>query len=99
MSKATLAIIAASSAAAGAAITAAIYSSRRPQLPPPTTTIISTTTVRSSTSPAPGAIPIPVRPEPVTPSLTAADDAPPVDPNGLFQYGFPGPQADLRPSA
>jgi endonuclease G len=35
----------------------------------------------------------------VTPSLTAADDAPPVDPNGLFQYGFPGPQADLRPSA
>jgi endonuclease G, mitochondrial len=88
MSKFTLAVIAATSAAAGAAATAAIYSSRSKPSP---TTSISTTTTSTSTAPSP----VPSRPESVLrPALVS-----PVDPTGLFQYGFPGPIADLRPAA
>jgi endonuclease G, mitochondrial len=90
MSKATLAIIAASSAAAGAAVTAAIFSSRKSQPTPTTVTATRTTTVQPGSASAP--IPAPF---PVTPALTTVA---PVDPNGLFQYGFPGPIADLRPT-
>ncbi len=87
MSKTTLAIIAGVSAATGAAASAAFFSSRRdrsvPTLPP-----TSTTTVPTPTKPA---APFPVR-------LSRKDLITPVNPSGLFQYGFPGPISDLRPT-
>ena len=80
MSKTTLAIIAGISAAAGAATTAAIYSSRSEKKTLPTA---------ATTAPAPA---VPVFPHP-TP---LKDIIAPVNPNGLFQYGFPGPINDLH---
>ena len=80
MSKTTLAIIAGISAAAGAATTAAIYSSRSEKKTVPTA---------ATTAPAPA---VPVLPHP-TPFK---DIIAPVNPNGLFQYGFPGPINDLH---
>ncbi|KAI9861783.1 MAG: nuclease [Trichoglossum hirsutum] len=81
MSKTTLAIIAAVSAATGAAATAALYSSDRKR----TSQEKSPTTVLSA--------------PPQTPSeVLRAGKAllgGPVDPAGLFQYGFPGPVNDL----
>lgn len=92
MSKLSLAIIAAGGAAAGAAATAAFYSTRKDSLPPtPVTTTTTTTTVGP---PRPSPVPVPTTPVPAA----AARRPPPVDPNGLFQYGFPGPVADLRPA-
>lgn len=85
MSKSTLAIIAGISAATGAAATAAIYSSRPERRLPPTTP----TTIPTPTSPA-----VPV---PGSPSILK-DIISPVNPNGLFQYGFPGPINDLHPT-
>jgi endonuclease G, mitochondrial len=86
MSKTTIAIIAAVSAAAGAGVTAAMYSTRsekKIQAAQSSTTVSATST---TSVPAPIAGPIP---------LSAKDIIPPVDPAGLFQYGFPGPVADL----
>ncbi|KAF2763425.1 hypothetical protein EJ05DRAFT_472333 [Pseudovirgaria hyperparasitica] len=86
MSKVTLAVIAAASAAAGAGVTAALFStpsSKRDQTPTTTTTTTTTTG-----APAPSPIPMPTGALPH-----------PVDPNGIFKYGFPGPVADLRPAA
>ena len=80
MSKTTLAIIAGISAAAGAATTAAIYSSRSEKKTLPTA---------ATTTPATAA---PIFPHP-TP---LKDIIAPVNPNGLFQYGFPGPIHDLH---
>ncbi|KAK4987859.1 nuclease [Elasticomyces elasticus] len=92
MSKITFAIAAAAGAATGAIATAAIYS-RRPQSQSPsvptTTTSISVPTPTTQQPPVPA---IPPFQKPV--AITA-----PVDPSGLFQYGFPGPIADLRPAA
>ena len=91
MSKFTLAIVAGASAAVGAATTAALYGigGRRGQ---ETQTIATTTTTvsrdPSRTTPPP---PTPIRID--DPKLPAI---PPVDPSGVFQYGFPGPVADLR---
>jgi endonuclease G len=92
MSKLTLAIIAAGSAAAGAAATAALYSTKNDSLPPTPAVTTTTTTVTS-----PGR-PVPVPSVPAYPSPVAASRRPLVDPNGLFQYGFPGPVNDLRPA-
>ncbi|CAL5875174.1 uncharacterized protein PFLUO_LOCUS9478 [Penicillium psychrofluorescens] len=89
MSKATLAVIAAASAATGAGITALLYSSKpRPpqqqqqqQLPSPPT----------------GGVKVPVPAGTPTSTLAAkvaVAAAGPVDPSGIFQYGFPGPVAD-----
>jgi endonuclease G, mitochondrial len=89
MSKTTLAIVAAAAAASGAAVTSAIYSSKKSSPPSIATT---TTTVTSSSKTAPPA------PVPATVAVQQALRDAPVDPNGLFQYGFPGPVADLRPS-
>ncbi|KAF2235713.1 hypothetical protein EV356DRAFT_444428 [Viridothelium virens] len=90
MSKTTLAIIAATSAAAGAAASAAFYSTqKRSSAPPlPTQTSIPAAPVTS------GAPPIPA-----VARTVAAKAITPVDPSGVFQYGFPGPVADLRPAA
>jgi len=86
MSKSTLAIIAAASAATGAAATAFLYSSRSSR---PTTISTSTT------------LPPPTPTAPLLPSQQPYPKPPaplqvPVDPTGLFQYGFPGPVNDLR---
>ncbi|KAI8942204.1 nuclease [Plenodomus lindquistii] len=94
MSKLTLAIIAAGGAAAGAAATAAIYSTGKKDTPPPTA--ITTTTTTTVTGPP---RPSPIPSAPALPAAAAAAGRKIVDPNGLFQYGFPGPVADLRPAA
>ncbi|KAF2875091.1 hypothetical protein BDV95DRAFT_307882 [Massariosphaeria phaeospora] len=89
MSKVTFAVVAAAAGAAtGAAATAAFFSSKK-QTPPS----ITTTATATATGPP--------RPAPISPipSPAVAARSPPVDPNGLFQYGFPGPVADLRPAA
>lgn len=90
MSKATFAIIAAASAAAGAATTAAIFSLKK-ETPPTITTTTTTTTVPSPARPIPQ--------PPISAPIQRQASKPLVDPNGLFQYGFPGPVADLKPAA
>jgi endonuclease G len=91
MSKATIAIIAAAGAATGAAATAAIFSLRKDSQPSPPSVKTTTTTVSTPSRTGPPA------PYPITPVPTRSP--PLVDPNGLFQYGFPGPVADLNPAA
>ncbi|OHF02655.1 DNA/RNA non-specific endonuclease [Colletotrichum orchidophilum] len=107
MSKTTsLALIAALSAGGGAALTATMYSMRS-QKQPPTATTTTTTTTSLSTAPSvpvpgtqvftnPNAAPLP----PAAPSPLGGGGIPvpggsPVNPAGLFEYGFPGPVADL----
>ncbi|KAJ5815630.1 Mitochondrial nuclease [Penicillium riverlandense] len=88
MSKATLAVIAAASAATGAGVTALLYSSKprqqqqqQQQLPSPPTGVVK--------------VPVPAgTPTPTLAAKVAAAAAGPVDPSGIFQYGFPGPVAD-----
>ncbi|CAK7269691.1 nuclease [Sporothrix epigloea] len=105
MSKSTIAVIAAVSAGTGAAVTAAMYSLRskpadRPTavatatttVPVPTISPTSTATVPASkvfSAPPPTPAPVPLRTQP---SATVVG---PVDPAGLYQYGFPGPVADV----
>ena len=91
MSKFTLALVAAGGAGLGAATTAALYSTRKPSQTPSIATTTTAVAAPSSTSSAPAPIPSPVRKAGLAPA--------PVDPSGLFQYGFPGPVADLRPAA
>lgn len=90
MSKTTFAIIAAVSAATGAAVTAAsmsLSSSEKKIKPaPPTYPSAPLPPAPSSTVPL-----VPVG----HPLSTSALASAPVDPAGLFQYGFPGPVADL----
>ncbi|KNG48212.1 mitochondrial nuclease protein [Stemphylium lycopersici] len=95
MSKLTFAIIGAGGAAAGAAVTAALYSTKKDSFPPTPAVTTTTTTV---TGPA-RAGPVPSVPAVPSPAAAAAARRPIVDPNGLFQYGFPGPVNDLRPAA
>lgn len=99
MSKATLAIVAAISAGTGAAATAAMYSLRSPRgaetKAPTAGSSISTTPI-----PSPPAAPRfdyqQQQPAVPTAALSGTVTAgAPVDPAGLFQYGFPGPVADL----
>lgn len=91
MSKFTLAVVAGTSAALGAAATAALITTSRPR---ETATQVTTTTTTVSSPPAsrvapPAPVALP-RPAPITPGV------PPVDPAGVFQYGFPGPISDIR---
>lgn len=94
MSKFTFAVVAGASAAVGAATTAAIYglSSRREQHPHSIPIAPTNTTVQPTRTIPPPPIPIRGQDDPSRPSPLV----PPVDPNGIFQYGFPGPVADLR---
>lgn len=90
MSKATLALIAAASAATGAGVTALIYSqsSRQQRHEPP-----------PARAPPPS-LPLPPGPPvPGTPPVIAKRVPAPVEPSGLFQYGFPGPVSDAINSA
>ncbi|KAI1406698.1 hypothetical protein F4819DRAFT_440138 [Hypoxylon fuscum] len=106
MSKTTLAVIAAASAGAGAAITATMYSLRSSSERKLDTQTISTTTTTVSTGTPSAPIPIPAKQIFTSPNQQAAQtglstSAPaalgllPVDPSGLFEYGFPGPVADI----
>ncbi|KAK3322270.1 DNA/RNA non-specific endonuclease [Apodospora peruviana] len=109
MSKTTVAVIAAVSAGAGAAATAAMYSlrssSKKIETEAATTTITTATTTTSTAKPP---VPIPASqifaPTPPTTATTTATTnstalatttGAPVDPAGLFEYGFPGPVADI----
>lgn len=82
MSKATVAVIAAASAATGAGVTALLYSRSRPQQQqqqlPPT---------------AREAVKVPST-APTSSIAAKVIASRPVDPSGIFQYGFPGPVAD-----
>jgi endonuclease G len=86
MSKTTLAIIAAVSAATGAGVTAEMYATRSEKKAQAlaTSTAVSATSTTSVPAPVSGPLPLP-----------AKEIISPVDPAGLFQYGFPGPIADL----
>jgi endonuclease G, mitochondrial len=86
MSKTTIAVIAAVSAASGAAITAAMYSAQKGKK----VQAVASSTSDSATS----ATTVPT-PTPQTRTLALPVVTPPVDPAGLFQYGFPGPVADF----
>lgn len=94
MSKATIAIIAAVSAGTGAAVTAAMMRPDKKDAPQTITT--TTTTIQTPTSAAPVPIP-PFAPGGIqaTAAAAAAALAAPVNPAGLFEYGFPGPVSDL----
>ncbi|KAF2717317.1 hypothetical protein K431DRAFT_288621 [Polychaeton citri CBS 116435] len=100
MSKFTLAVVAGASAAVGAATTAAIFGTSRKQHHDPNAQTLSTgitTTLPAPPNPItapslPSPAPFP-RPDANTPAFS------PVDPSGLFQYGFPGPVSDLRNTA
>lgn len=94
MSKVTFAIIAAAGAGAGAAATAAFYNSKKQ------TPTIATTTSTTIISPTPTGPPAPqVYSQPPQAYPQPLKVQAPVDPNGIFQYGFPGPIADLRPTS
>ena len=84
MSKTTIAIVAGVSAATSAAVTTAFFSSRKDRVV--STPITSIATLPPPPVPVPGAIP------------QLKPFYPPVDPSGLFQYGFPGPISDLHPT-
>ncbi|EJT72572.1 mitochondrial nuclease [Gaeumannomyces tritici R3-111a-1] len=96
MSKATLAIVAAISAGTGAAATAAMYSLRSPrgaETKAPTASSTSSQPIPSP--PPPAAIPKFGHQQQQQQQPLAATTGGLVDPAGLFQYGFPGPVADL----
>jgi len=88
MSKATLGLIAAASAATGAAATAIYYTTANNQksVPP---------TIPTRGIPAASGSGIPLLLGVTNASVKAAQLQKPVDPSGLFQYGFPGPVNDL----
>ncbi|KAL1957216.1 hypothetical protein VTO42DRAFT_6250 [Malbranchea cinnamomea] len=98
MSKATLAIIAVAGAATGAGVTSLFYSSKTAKQPPPTTSLPAPTPTAakahlSPPHPPPASASVPVPPQ--GPAVSAfSRPAGPVDPTGLFQYGFPGPVSD-----
>ncbi|TGO58822.1 hypothetical protein BOTNAR_0174g00120 [Botryotinia narcissicola] len=87
MSKTTFTIIAGVSAATGAGITAAMYSTRSEKKIQAAAS--STAVTASSTSSAHSPVPLPVG------QSIIKDVIAPVDHAGLFQYGFPGPVAEL----
>ncbi len=98
MSKATIAVIAAVSAGAGAAATAALFSMRSDNKPEATAIA-----ARPSSAPLPVPVPVPVpvpasqvfSAPPAPPTASPPPTSAPVNPSGLFEYGFPGPVADL----
>ncbi|KAI1078361.1 DNA/RNA non-specific endonuclease [Whalleya microplaca] len=111
MSKTTIAIIAAASAGAGAAITASMYQLRsQPERNKLDTKTLNSTTTTTTTSTSTQPIPIPAKqifsPPPnnqpqtgLSTSAPAALGQGPVDPSGLFEYGFPGPVSDVATRA
>ncbi|KAE8144539.1 hypothetical protein BDV25DRAFT_166618 [Aspergillus avenaceus] len=94
MSKATVAAIAAASAATGAGLTALLYSPSRSQQASQQQQQQQQKLPAAPVTPSP-----PVSTQPSPPSLAAKSLAGPVDPSGIYQYGFPGPIADTLLSA
>ncbi|KAF2972203.1 hypothetical protein GQX73_g1494 [Xylaria multiplex] len=105
MSKATFAIVAVTSAGVGAAATAmySLRSQSERKLDAPQRTL-STTTTNISTNATSAPVPIPSKQifNPPNQQHGLSTSAPaalgglaPVDPAGLFEYGFPGPVADI----
>ena len=78
----TTAIVAGLSALTGALVTAAIISPRERRTP----------------GPSPTSAPVKTLPGSSIPSYARKDPDAPVNPYGLFQYGFPGPVADMHPT-
>ncbi|KAM5351280.1 hypothetical protein ACJ41O_004003 [Fusarium nematophilum] len=105
MSKTTLATIACLGAGGGAAITAAVYSlsgSRRsdePKImatPPPATSANSMAALPGPAAAGVALAPSQVFGPPATiPPTSPVDPSALVNPAGLFEYGFPGPVADV----
>ena len=97
MSKASLAVIAAASAAAGAAATAAMYSLRSgdKKFDTAVKTKTITATATTSTTGPPGPVPASAIFAPPPPAAPGLATSAPVNPAGLFEYGFPGPVADV----
>ncbi|KAJ6781633.1 hypothetical protein PWT90_08365 [Aphanocladium album] len=94
MSKQSLAMIAALSAGGGAALTAAVYSLRSKPEQTQQQQLQPTTTLPG----LPGAFPVPQPPltvggAPLPTGVPATNS--PVNPSGLFEYGFPGPVSDI----
>ncbi|KAI9704380.1 MAG: nuclease [Candelina mexicana] len=87
MSKTSLALIAAASAATGAAATAVFYSSRNERKVIHEPSAINRDSPNATSPYTPSLPDAPIR--------SAKELLPPVNPSGLFQYGFPGPVNDL----
>ena len=99
MSKTTLAVIAAVSAGAGAAATATILNLRpnNKHVEVPNTYSPSAIPLPSSSVPVPASQVFnpPPPPAPSSSPVSNVKGPAPVNPAGLFEYGFPGPVADL----
>ncbi|PNH39198.1 hypothetical protein VD0004_g7679 [Verticillium dahliae] len=107
MSKtASIALVAALGAGSGAALTATMYSLRSSKQPEATLNV-PTHLAAAPTVPVPASQIFTNPPPPPTPAAAAAAAGPhanlpvlkPVDPAGWFQYGFPGPHADVSSRA
>lgn len=101
----TLVAVAGASAAAGALVTTAFFSTRKERLDAPMTIAPPSAFWPTSSPPPPPPLPsstTTTQPSPALPPLPSPHAVPltpaPVDPSGLFKYGFPGPIADLRPA-
>ncbi|KHN99669.1 mitochondrial nuclease [Metarhizium album ARSEF 1941] len=98
MSKSSLAMFAALGAGGGAALTAAAFalrsSSENKKLELP---VATSPTARPTTSS--GNTPLAVPTQQVFPTTVAAGSRAPVNPAGLFEYGFPGPVSDIATRA
>ena len=103
MSKTSIALFAAAGAGAGAAVTAAMYSLRSPSERRLETKAAATTYASSTPTPIPPAYQTSNLLNNLPPTGLSASSAPgslggpspPVNPAGLFEYGFPGPVADV----
>ncbi|RDA92836.1 hypothetical protein CP533_2847 [Ophiocordyceps camponoti-saundersi (nom. inval.)] len=100
MSKSTLAMFAALGAGGGAALTAAVYSLRSSYKASQDTSSPSASSTTPHPSSRPSAADIFSAPSPIPNTIAGASTAAkiasgPVDPAGLFEYGFPGPVSDL----
>ncbi|KAL6870046.1 nuclease [Amphichorda felina] len=95
MSK-SVAMIAALSAGGGAALTAAMYSLRGDSSKPAGTQVATTSTTTTTTTTAVPSPPAAIPPTQVfSPPTASPAVAAPVNPAGLFEYGFPGPISDI----
>ncbi|KAM0740219.1 hypothetical protein ACQRIT_005403 [Beauveria bassiana] len=96
MSKQSIAMIAALSAGGGAALTAAVYSLRsKPESQQQQQTQPTPTTPGLPGAYPPQPPPITALGAPLPTAATLANPTAPVNPSGLFEYGFPGPVADV----
>lgn len=95
MSK-SIAMIACLSAGGGAAVTAAMYSLRSGNKPADTaSSTVTTTTTTTSTAGPPAPVGIPAADIFSPPGAAPIVAGGPVNPSGLFEYGFPGPISDV----